>query len=60
MVYERKVMNNMDRNFNVRIEVLGIGGRIIFDKGEGGVIFRRLNNVLKRYVNLVLVYKVYK
>lgn len=53
-------MNNMDRNFNVRIEVLGFGGRIIFDKGEGGVIFRRLNNVLKRYVNLVLVYKVYK
>lgn len=60
MVYERKVMNNMDRNFNVRIEVLGFGGRIIFDKGEGGVIFWRLNNVLKRYVNLVLVYKVYK
>lgn len=53
-------MNNMDRNFNVRIEVLGFGGRIILDKGEGGVIFRRLNNVLKRYVNLVLVYKVYK
>lgn len=60
MVHERKVMNNMDRNFNARIEASGSGGRIILDKGEGGATFRRLNNALKRHVNSVLAHKAHK
>lgn len=53
-------MNNMDRNFNARIEASGSGGRIILDKGEGGATFRRLNNALKRHVNSVLAHKAHK
>lgn len=60
MVHERKVMNNLDRNFDARIEATGTGGRIILDRGEGGTTFRRLNNALKRHVNSVLAHQAYK
>lgn len=60
MVHERKVMNNMDRNFDARIEASGTSGRIILDRGEGGATFRRLNNALKRHVNSVLAHKAHR
>ncbi|XP_061182552.1 uncharacterized protein LOC133190889 [Saccostrea echinata] len=60
MVHERKVMNNLDRNFDARIEATGVGGRIILDRAEGGATFKRLNNALKRHVNSVSAHRAHK
>ena len=55
MVHERKVMNNMDRNFDARIDPTG--GRLTLDRGEGGATFRRLNSALKRHINNVVLFQ---
>lgn len=51
MVHDRKVMNDLDRNFDSRI---GSTARITLNRAEGGKIFRRLNSALKKHVNGLL------
>ncbi|KAK3089301.1 hypothetical protein FSP39_002492 [Pinctada imbricata] len=58
MVHERKVMNNMDRNFDARIEPAG--GRLILDRGEGGTAFKRLNSALKRHIDNMLLHNAHR
>ncbi|XP_060063430.1 uncharacterized protein LOC132543902 [Ylistrum balloti] len=54
MVHDRKVMNDLDRNFDSRI---GSTARITLNRAEGGKIFRRLNSALKKHVNGLLMHQ---
>ncbi|XP_021348687.1 uncharacterized protein LOC110447374 [Mizuhopecten yessoensis] len=54
MVHDRKVMNDLDRNFDSRI---GSTARITLERAEGGKIFKRLNSALKKHVNGLLMHQ---
>ncbi|XP_076072942.1 uncharacterized protein LOC143044724 [Mytilus galloprovincialis] len=51
MVNDRKVMNNMDRNFDARIAP---AGRLVLNKNEGGYMFKRLHSALRKHVDNIL------
>ena len=51
MINDRKVMNNMDRNFDVRIAP---AGRLVLERNEGGYMFKRLHCALRKHVDNIL------
>lgn len=51
MVNDRKVMNNLDRNFDTRI---GTKNRLVLQKDEGGLMFKKLHSALRKHVDNIL------
>lgn len=51
MVNDRRVMNNLDRNFDTRI---GTKNRLVLQKNEGGIMFKKLHSALRKHVDNIL------